>query len=384
MGFLDSVQQKFRGKSVPSATVSADAVRQALTVVIDPDLGRDIVSLGFIKSIDIQGSSVSVVVELTTPACPVKEKLRTQCIEAISKVHGVTEIQVQMTAQTRSTTAASPTKTPSLAGVRNIIAVASGKGGVGKSTTAVNLAYSLAKAGSKVGLLDADVYGPSVQLMTQCPNPSEMSGELVVPAVKDGVKIVSVAMFSSANKSASLRGPMAAQIIKQFLTQVAWGDLDYLIIDYPPGTGDIQITLSQLAPISGAVIVTTPQEVSLIDVRKAMSMFETVKIPVLGIVETMSYFVCDNCDKKHYLFRSGGAKRLANETGLPVLMEIPVAPTVVETSDAGVPIVNSQLVEESIKSIYDSLASRVAQEISVLAMKDSHALDSFKVVWRNA
>jgi ATP-binding protein involved in chromosome partitioning len=382
MGFIENVQQKFKKATTPASTITEEKILQALSVVIDPDLGRDIVSLGFVKNIQISGTSVSVEVELTTPACPVKEKLRAQSVQALGNIPGVTDIQVKMTAQTRSTAASTTQKPAAIAGVKNIIAVASGKGGVGKSTTAVNLAYSLTKLGSKVGLLDADIYGPSVQFMTGCENPSEMSGDLIVPPTRDGVKIISVAMFSQSGKSAALRGPMAAQIIKQFLTQVDWGELDYLIVDYPPGTGDIQITLSQLSPISGAVIVTTPQEVSLLDVRKAVSMFDTVKVPILGIVETMSYFICDGCDKKHYIFPSGGAERLARETGFPILAEIPVMPQIAKASDSGKPAAITEAISSQIGTLYESLASRVAQEVSVLAMKNSNAVDSFKLVWR--
>jgi ATP-binding protein involved in chromosome partitioning len=382
MGFLENVQQKFKKASTSSTSITEEKILQALSVVMDPDLGKDIVSLGFVKNIQINGTSVSLDVELTTPACPVKEKLRAQSVQALGSIPGVTDIQVRMTAQTRSSAASTTQRPAAISAVKNIIAVASGKGGVGKSTTAVNLAYSLAKLGSKVGLLDADIYGPSVQFMTGCQNPTEMSGELIVPPVKDGVKIISVAMFSQSGKSAALRGPMAAQIIKQFLTQVDWGELDYLIVDYPPGTGDIQITLSQLSPISGAVIVTTPQEVSLIDVRKAISMFDTVKVPILGIVETMSYFVCDGCDKKHFLFPTGGADRLARETGFPVLQQIPVLPQIAKASDSGRPASITEDMNDQVGSMYESLASRVAQEVSVLAMKNSNAIDSFKLVWR--
>ena len=264
--------------------------------------------------------------------------------------------------------------------VKNIIAVASGKGGVGKSTTAVNLAYSLAQSGSKVGLLDADIYGPSLMQMTKVDKPQDTVGEMIVPPVFAGVKIISVAMFTEAGQAQMLRGPMVAQIIRQFLTQIAWGELDYLLIDYPPGTGDIQLTLSQIAPITGAVIVTTPQEVALIDVRKAISMFDTLKVPVLGIAETMSYFVCDGCDKKHYIFKEGGGRRVAEEHGLLLLGEVPIDRQVAEDSDAGKPMVLTSPQSLATKA-YEEIAGQVAAQQSIVNLSSTDALTNFKLEW---
>lgn len=379
MNILSEVSQRiFRKPSL----VTEDAVRQALRVVIDPDLHKDIVTLGFIKKIAIEGAKVNVVVELTTPACPVKEKLRGECVAAISALVGVQEVQVEMTAAVRKTTRVDHAeKIPTLAGVRNIIAVASGKGGVGKSTTAVNLAYALAAKGARVGILDADIYGPSIPHMTKAPMPTHMDGQAVIPPESGGVKIISVSMFGSADKATTLRGPMVSQIVRSFLQQVAWGELDYLIIDYPPGTGDIQITLSQLAPITGAVIVTTPQDVSLIDVRRAMQMFDTVKIPIIGVIETMSYFICDGCTKKHYIFRSGGGQKLATEHGVPILAEIPMEAIVAATADAGEAIVKAQP-DSYAGMAYSYAAGEVARQVAVLTMNDQSGLKGFRLEWR--
>jgi len=247
-------------------------------------------------------------------------------------------------------------------GVRNIIAVGSGKGGVGKSTITLNLAIALQRQGLKVGVLDADIYGPSQQHLTRAARPEMADEETLHPSQYEGVKIISVAMFSGVNQAQVMRGPMATQLLRQFLTQVTWGDLDYLLIDLPPGTGDIQLSLAQMAPLTGAVLVTTPQEMSIIDVRKAVSMFKTLNVPMLGVVENMSYFVCDSCDKKHYIFKNGGGSRLAKELGLPLLAEIPLDSRVVETSDEGkavmVQMPNSDAAKafvQSAKTINDAL-----------------------------
>jgi len=226
-------------------------------------------------------------------------------------------------------------------GVKSIVAVASGKGGVGKSTTAVNIAFALARAGQKVGLLDADVYGPSIPRMVKVTKPAGQSqgpgGTMMTPPEADGVKVLSAGMFLEQGDAATLRGPRAGGVVKQFLTQIDWGELDVLLIDYPPGTGDIQLTISQTAPLSGALVVTTPQEVALLDVRRAVAMFKTLKVPVLGVIETMSSFICDGCDKVHHIFREGGGERLARELGVSFLGGIPLDPRVVVGGDEGRP-----------------------------------------------
>ena len=386
MGFLKNVGEKLLGRDLPPPLMSAEAaensIRDALRRVIDPDLHKDIVTLGFVKRIAVSGDHVTVDVSLTTPACPVKELLKSQCEEAVKSVPGIARATINMTAETRGGPSARQEGTAaSLGGVRNIIAVASGKGGVGKSTTAVNLAFALRASGSRVGLLDADVYGPSLPQMTKAGLPKRSEGQMVVPPEVDGVKVISAAMFSSAGQATILRGPMAAQIIKQFLTQVAWGDLDYLVIDYPPGTGDIQLTLSQTAPITGAVIVTTPQEVALIDVRRAINMFQTLKVPVLGVIETMSYFVCDGCTKQHDIFRRGGGARVAGEAGLPLLGEIPLDPTVAVDSDSGLPSV-AHSPNSVASAAYRTAAGQVAAQLSILNSRDGAGLLTFVLDWQ--
>jgi len=392
MGIMDRITERFTSKGAPTQPVTLDeaAVLNALRVVQDPDLHKDIVTLGFVRNVKIsvvagglEGQhEVSLEVNLTTPACPVKEQLKTQCEEALMALPGVGSTKVTMTASTRG---ALPLNTgspvaASLGQVKNIIAVASGKGGVGKSTTAVNLAWSLAKSGSKVGLLDADIYGPSIPLMTHLKDSATAAGTLVDPPQVDGVKIMSVGMFGQGGKATIMRGPMAAAVIKQFLSQVAWGELDYLVIDYPPGTGDIQLTISQTAPVTGAVIVTTPQEVALIDVRKAISMFETLKVPVLGVVETMSHFICDGCDKKHFIFREGGGARVASEHGVAFLGEIPMDQGLVQASDEGKPYVSSHP-KSPVARAFASVAGAVASQVSILHAENKNVLQHFSLDW---
>lgn len=387
MSFMKSVQERLTGKSggqqpTPEAA-RGDAIRENLRSVMDPDLHKDIVSLGFVKEIKVAGAEATITVELTTPACPVKEKLRGEVEQAALSVPGISEVRVHMTAQTRKGQAAiSEQASMALGQVRNIVAVASGKGGVGKSTTAVNLAFALAQAGAKVGIMDADIYGPSVQLMTKAEQPTEMVGNLIEPTEVSGIKVISIAMFAQAGQAALMRGPMAAQVIKQFLTQVAWGELDYLLIDYPPGTGDIQLTLSQIAPITGAVVVTTPQEVALLDVRKAVSMFNTLRVPILGVVETMSYFICDGCEKKHHIFRTGGGERLAAEHGVPLLGAIPIDPRVADTGDTGTPIVAAHT-DSTVSQAYRDAAGKVAAQLSILNnATGGDALNYFTLEWK--
>ncbi|MBC7532218.1 MAG: Mrp/NBP35 family ATP-binding protein [Oligoflexus sp.] len=266
--------------------------------------------------------------------------------------------------------------------VRHIVAVGSGKGGVGKSTITLNLALALAQQGLKVGVLDADIYGPSQQHLTRAPKP-EMSGEdRLNPSEYEGVKIISVAMFTGVNQAQVLRGPMATQLLRQFLTQVNWGELDYLLIDLPPGTGDIQLSLAQMAPLSGAVLVTTPQEMSIIDVRKAVSMFKTLNIPMLGVIENMSYFICDSCEKKHYIFKKGGGSRLAAELGLPLLAEIPLDPRVVETSDEGKAVMVQMPSSDAAKAFVNS--ARIISEGLALQQKSGGdgGLGYFLLEWK--
>jgi len=356
-----------------------EKVIEALKTVKDPDLHKDIVSLGFVKNMKVDKGNVSFDVELTTPACPVKEQLKTECQTKTQAIEGVSRVHVNMTAVVRS----SQHDQPILTGVKNIIAVASGKGGVGKSTVSANLAIALKLSGASVGLMDGDIYGPSIPQMLGIPITSPKVGEenKFYPHEKYGMKVVSAAFLTKQGQPLMLRGPMLGGIIQQFLQNVEWGDLDYLVIDLPPGTGDVQLTLTQKAPLSGAIVVTTPQEVSLIDADKGVKMFQQVKVPLLGIVENMSYFICDGCDKKHYIFRSGGGKTLAENFNIPFLGEIPIIPEVAEGGDSGVPIIMSH--PESPASLaYKQLAGKVAAQLSIHQAKEDKAGAAFEMAWK--
>jgi ATP-binding protein involved in chromosome partitioning len=360
-------------------SITADSILEACRPIQDPDLNRSIVDLGFVKNIEIKGSDVRFDLELTTPACPVKDILKSACEDAVAELPGVKKVEVKLTAQTRGF--ASQTA-DLLKGVRNVIAVASGKGGVAKSTTAVNLALALKHQGAKVGILDADIYGPSVPTMVRMDEEPAMNAkEQLIPALGQGLKVISMGFFIPQGRAAILRGPMVSQYVNQFLANVQWGELDYLIIDYPPGTGDIQLTLSQAAPISGAVICTTPQGISLIDVSKALSMFETTKVPVLGVVETMSYFVCDGCDKRHNIFRAGGGEKIANKIGVPFLGAIPIDPRVAECGDDGRPIV-AAYADSPAAQAYRELSGAVASQLSILNLERGNYLEQFSVEWK--
>ncbi|MFQ5444952.1 MAG: Mrp/NBP35 family ATP-binding protein [Nitrospinales bacterium] len=354
-------------------------ILEALKTVKDPDLNRDIVSLGFVKNLKIESGKVAFDLELTTPACPVKDQLKSECETKVKTIDGVDGVEVNLTAVVR----ASQHNQPVLTGVKNIIAVASGKGGVGKSTVSANLAIALQQTGATVGLMDADIYGPSIPKMLGMPiaPPKGTSENKIFPLEKFGMKVISAAFLAKEGQPLMLRGPMLGGIIQQFLQNVDWGELDYLVIDLPPGTGDVQMTLTQRAPLSGAVVVTTPQEVSLIDAEKGVRMFQNVKVPLLGIVENMSYFVCDGCDKKHYIFKSGGGKRMAEQFNIPLLGEIPIIPQVVEGGDSGTPILLTH--PDSPASLaYKELAGQVAAQLSINQAKEDKVDATFEMAWK--
>jgi len=295
--------------------IESSQILDALSHVIDPDLGQDLVSLNMIKDVAIDGDRVSFTVVLTTPACPLKEQIRSACVSAIQeRVSANLEVDVDMTANV--TSRARQTQTQILPGVRNTIAVASGKGGVGKSTIACNLAVALAGSGARVGLVDTDIYGPSIPTMFGLADqrPRVNDDRQIVPLERFGVRLLSMGFLVDPDEAVVWRGPMVTGAVRQFLEQADWGELDYLVLDLPPGTGDIQLTLVQTIPLSGAVIVSTPQDVALADARRAIAMFRKVDVPVLGIVENMAYFTPPELpDKKFFLFGEGGAKALARE-----------------------------------------------------------------------
>jgi ATP-binding protein involved in chromosome partitioning len=348
--------------------ISEQQILAALSNIKDPDLGKDIVTLGFVKDLIINGSDVSFRLVLTTPACPVKESFEAEAHALVREIPGVSSVKVTMDAEVPKGRGVA--NSPALPGVKNIIAVSSGKGGVGKSTVAVNLAVSLALDGAKVGLMDADVYGPNVPIMLGIGHKQpEVGAQQLLPIEAHGVKVMSMGNLQPGDKPLIMRGPMLHGLVRQFLADVAWGELDYLIVDMPPGTGDVQLSLAQLVPVQGAVVVTTPQEVSLSDVRRAIRMFETVAVPVLGVVENMSYFVPPDMPEKRYnIFGEGGGRRVADQYGLSFLGEIPLGMEVREAGDSGVPVVISQPGSPQAKS-FREMAENVARHVSIEAMK---------------
>jgi len=349
--------------------IDQQEILNTLKTVTDPDLHRDIVSLGFVKNIAIQNGNVRFDLELTTPACPVKDQLKQECESKIKNLPGVSSVEINMTSHVRGR--ADFGQSTVLPKVRNIVAIASGKGGVGKSTVTANLALALAKTGARVGLLDCDVYGPSMPIMFGLVGKQpDVTQEQILPLQAHGISLMSIGFLSTEKTPVIWRGPMVHQILQQFLTRVEWGELDYLMLDLPPGTGDAQLTLTQTAAISGAVIVTTPQEVSLIDARKGLQMFEKVNVPVLGLIENMSYFSCPDCGKVTQIFKRGGAEKMSQELGVPLLGEIPIDPEIVETGDEGKPIVIAKPDSQSAK-IYQIIAGAVAAQLSIAHMQES-------------
>ena len=353
------------------ATLDRDMVLNALRSVTDPDLRRDIVSLGFVKDLAIAEGKVAFTIELTTPACPVKDQLRDQARAAVSAL-GISDVEVKMTAKVRS--ASAPEKgQPPHPGVKNVIAVGAGKGGVGKSTVAVNLALALAKCGSKVGILDADVYGPNVPMMLGLHATQLITdGKSIVPAEKFGVQVVSMAFLTQDDQAIVWRGPMLHGAIQQFFRDVAWKDLDYLIVDMPPGTGDVALSLSQTVPVVGAIVVTTPQQVSLADSRRAIRMYQKLNIPPMGIVENMSYYSCTNCHHEADLFGHGGGEALAAEMNVPFLGRLPVYQPIREGGDRGVPLVIGEPASAA-SGAFLALAERTAAQVSVAAHRSAEA-----------
>ena len=347
------------------------AVLEVLRPVQDPELQKSLVDLNMIRQVKVEGGKVSFTLVLTTPACPLRQFIMEDCERAVKTLPGVESVAIEVTAETPQQKSL-PDRT-GIAGVKNIIAVSSGKGGVGKSTIAVNVAVALAQAGAKVGLIDADIYGPNAPTMLGLANakiavqPGE-KGEILEPVFNHGVKLVSMGFLIDPDQPVIWRGPMLNGIIRQFLYQVAWGELDYLIVDMPPGTGDAQLTLAQAVPMAGVVIVSTPQTVALMDARRGLRMFQQLQVAVLGIVENMSYFIPpDLPDRQYDLFGSGGGEKTSKELGLPLLGCVPLEMALREGGDSGIPIVVAAPESASAKAL-TAIAQRIAASVSVAAL----------------
>jgi ATP-binding protein involved in chromosome partitioning len=343
--------------------VDQATVLDALKIVQDPDLHRDIVSLGFIRDLAITSGRVSFTIELTTPACPVKDQMRDQARAAVMGLSGVTDVDVRMSARVREAMAGDGTRA-SLPGVKNIIAVGAGKGGVGKTTVAVNLALALAKSGSRVGMIDGDIYGPNVPIMLGLKTQLTTDGQKILPAEKFGLQVVSMGFMTTDDAPIIWRGPMLHGALQQFFREVRWAELDYLIIDMPPGTGDVALTLSQTVPVAGAIVVTTPQTVSLADSRRAVAMYRKLNIPTIGIVENMSYFVCRNCNHEADIFGHGGGEQMSAELKIPFLGRIPIYQPIREGGDNGVPVLVSEP-DSPASRAFIAAAERTAAQVSI-------------------
>jgi len=350
--------------------MTKEKVLEALSSVQEPDLGKDIVTLNMVRDIVIEGNYVSFTIELTTPACPLKDMIKNACVNAIqSRIQKEATVNIKFTADTNSNRTDPKTILPK---VKNIIAVISGKGGVGKSTIASNFALALAKNGAKVGLLDADIYGPSVPIMfgVRGERPMMMNvGDkgMIVPLEKYNIKLMSIGLLIDEKNAVVWRGPMASSAIKQFVAEVFWDELDYLVIDMPPGTGDIHLTLMQTVPVTGVIVVTTPQDVALADAKKAIAMFgqAQLKVPIIGLVENMSYFVAEELpENKYYIFGKEGGKRLAEEYDIPFLGQIPLVQNIREGGDSGVPVMISD--DFVSKKAFGEFAGNAVRSIAML------------------
>ncbi len=346
--------------------ITEKQVLEALSNVMDPDLHKDIVSLGMVSEIKLDGGKIAFKLTLTTPACPLKEKIEADCKAALEAKSGLSAEEITITTDAQVRTPLNEKK--SIEGVKHIVAVTSGKGGVGKTTVAVNLAVALSRLGAKVGLLDSDITGPNCPIMLGVADYEPMGkNNRIMPAENYGIKCVSMAFFVAKDTPIIWRGPMLDRAIRQFLNDVDWGELDYLIVDMPPGTGDAQLTMAQATKLSGGIIVTTPQEVALLDGRRGLAMFNQMSIPILGFVENMSYFQPPGSTERYEIFGHGGGKKLAEDNNVPFLGEIPLDAKVREGGDKGNPVVNSDP-ESPIGQSFLSFAKQVAHQISVHAL----------------
>lgn len=343
------------------AVVNRENVYEQLRTVMDPELHQDLVTLNMVKDVVVDGGRVRVHVELTTPACPMKEQIQADVERAVKRLPGVEAVTLEWSAKVRSSRPAST----QLPGVKNVIAVGAGKGGVGKSTAAILLAYGLHRSGAKVGIMDADVYGPSIPTMTGLEGTRLMTHDnMIVPPDSGGVKIMSIGFMVERDKPLVWRGPMTHGVVRQFLENVDWGELDYLVVDLPPGTGDVPLSLAQSIPMTGAVVVCTPQDVALIDARRAVRMFEQLKVSCLGMIENMSYYLCPKCGNRDDLFDHGGAKQSAKELGVPFLGEIPLNVNIRVFGDRGVPekifTDTDRYIHDAVKRVVENVAGQVS------------------------
>lgn len=346
------------------AELSKELILDELKKVNDPELHKDIVSLGMVKNVHVDGSSIRLDICLTTPACPLKDQIDRDIRAAVARVPGAGEVSIEWSAEVRSSRPGAEL----LPGVKNVVAVGAGKGGVGKSTASVLLAYGLKREGATVGILDADVYGPSIPTLTGVEGTKpQVDGDDIIPTEAGGVKIMSIGFMVDRDKALIWRGPMTHGVVRQFLEQVRWGELDYLIVDLPPGTGDVPLSLAQTIPMTGAIVVCTPQDVALIDARRAVRMYQQLNVECLGIIENMSYYLCPNCGHRDELFDHGGARRAAEELEVPFLGEIPLNAGVRKYGDSGLPEKIFSDTDDFVSQAVANVVQAAAGQVSIRA-----------------